>query len=108
MQKGRTSIRKQPEWIQDSFFHRSGKIGNSFHYRHKNQIAHNHLNLSVLFFILGAIGGFCYLGTMLLLLLYIPGIVAAMPEGMQRRQPLRHRCCISCLIPRPRRCRKLI
>ncbi|MBO1350095.1 MAG: hypothetical protein EBE86_023185 [Hormoscilla sp. GUM202] len=93
MQKGRTSIRKQPEWIQDSFFHRSGKIGNSFHYRHKNQIAHNHLNLSVLFFILGAIGGFCYLGTMLLLLLYIPPIELGSVAAMLRRS---------------RRCRKLI
>jgi len=74
--------------MDSGFFHRSGKIGNSFHYRHKNQIAHNPLNLSILFFILGAIGGFCYLGTMLLLLLYIPpiewGSVAAMPEGFLR------------------------
>ena len=54
LQKGRTSIRKQPAWIQDSF-----AVGNSFHYRNKNCLAHNTLNLSVLLSILGAIGAFC-------------------------------------------------
>lgn len=67
LQKGRTSIRKQPAWIQDSF-----AVGNSFHYRKKNPIAHNALNLSVLVSIIGAIGVLCYLGTMLPPILYIP------------------------------------
>ncbi|MGK7904057.1 MAG: hypothetical protein AB4352_22135 [Hormoscilla sp.] len=52
LDRGKTSIRKQPQWIQDSFF-----LGNDFHYRKKNCLPHNALNLSVLLSSIGAIGG---------------------------------------------------
>jgi len=67
LDRGKTSIRKQPQWIQDSFF-----LGLDYHYRKKNCLAHNALNLSVLGLILGAIGACCGLGTMVPPILYIP------------------------------------
>ncbi|NKB17204.1 MAG: hypothetical protein HC770_02260 [Pseudanabaena sp. CRU_2_10] len=63
----RASLRSQPEWIQQGI-----KLGNAFHYRQKNPVIHNSLNISASISILTFIGGLFWLGTFLPPLLFIP------------------------------------
>jgi fatty acid desaturase len=56
-----------PQWIKEGI-----KLGNTFHYRQKNSLIHNSLNILVLLLILTAIAGLFYLGTILSPWLYIP------------------------------------
>lgn len=63
----RVSLRAQPQWIREGIL-----LGNTFHFRQQKSTHHNTLNISILISILLGMGGLCYLGMQLPLLLFIP------------------------------------
>ncbi|MEM7794806.1 MAG: fatty acid desaturase [Cyanobacteria bacterium P01_C01_bin.118] len=65
--KTRLSLQDQPAWIQTGI-----QLGNHFHYRRKQPVVHNGLNLSVLFLILMGLACLFYLGTILPVSVFIP------------------------------------
>lgn len=65
--KRSTPLSQEPEWIRQGIF-----IGNRFHYRHKNPLVHNSLNLSAIALILGELLAICCLGSSLPALLFLP------------------------------------
>jgi len=65
--KRSTPLSQEPEWIRQGTF-----LGNRFHYRHKNPLIHNSLNLSVLSVILAGMLGLCYSGLSLPAFIFLP------------------------------------
>ena len=55
--KRSTPLRQQPEWLRQGIL-----LGNRFHYRQKNPLVHNSLNLSIAILLLAVMLGICSLG----------------------------------------------